>query len=79
MEQMGSVGFVAGRKVTVDHELCNGAGLCAESAPDTFEVRDDAKSWVREGGSADLDAVAAARDLCPWAAIAVAEEAGANA
>jgi ferredoxin len=72
----GSDGVSGGVRVTIDHVLCNGVGLCADTAPQTFEVREDAKSWVRADAPADADvaAVVAARDLCPWAAISVASE-----
>jgi len=33
------------RKITVDHELCIGCGVCVEICPEVFELRDE-KSWV---------------------------------
>jgi ferredoxin len=77
MGERSSDGIAAGLHVTIDHELCNGAGMCAETAPGAFELRSDSKAWVRAGGAAmaDTDSIEAARDLCPWMAIAVADPA----
>lgn len=68
-----SVGSAPGLHVTVDHELCNGVGLCAETAPEVFELREDAKSWVRDLASSEIsdERLSEARDLCPWMAISV--------
>ena len=30
-------------KVTVDHELCSGDGICVELCPEVFEMNDDDK------------------------------------
>jgi ferredoxin len=70
-EIAGSVGRTESLRVAVDHELCNGVGLCAEAAPAVFELRDDGKSWVRELRSADIDdeRLAEAHDPLPVVAI----------
>jgi ferredoxin len=47
--------------------------LCAETAPEVFELREDAKSWVRDLASSEIsdERLSEARDLCPWMAISV--------
>lgn len=37
-------------KVWVDQDLCTGDGLCAEIAPDNFEMHDDGLAYVKEVG-----------------------------
>jgi ferredoxin len=37
-------------KVWVDQDLCTGDGLCAEIAPDIFEMHDDGLAYVKEVG-----------------------------
>ena len=35
-------------KVWIDQDLCTGDGLCAEIAPDIFEMHDDGLAYVKE-------------------------------
>ena len=35
-------------KVWVDQDLCTGDGLCAEIAPDVFQMHDDGLAYVKE-------------------------------
>ena len=35
-------------KVWIDQDLCTGDGLCAEIAPDIFEMADDGLAYVKE-------------------------------
>jgi len=37
-------------KIWVDQDLCTGDGLCAEIAPDIFEMHDDGLAYVKEVG-----------------------------
>lgn len=37
-----------GIKVWIDQDLCTGDGLCAEIAPDIFEMADDGLAYVKE-------------------------------
>ncbi|HPS20809.1 MAG TPA: ferredoxin [Candidatus Omnitrophota bacterium] len=59
-------------KVKVDQDVCIGCGLCAQVAPDVFEMQGD-KASVVAGVSADKaeDAKNAA-EQCPVTAITVA-------
>lgn len=59
-------------KVTVDEETCIGCGLCAETCPEVFEMKDD-KACVKGNevpeGAADTARTAA--EECPVEAIQV--------
>jgi ferredoxin len=59
-------------KISVDHDRCEGHGLCAEQAPAVFDLDDDAQVVYRfDGGTVPADQVAAARagvNSCPVAA-----------
>ena len=35
-------------KVWIDQDLCTGDGLCAEIAPDSFDLHDDGLAYVKE-------------------------------
>ena len=35
-------------KVWIDQDLCTGDGLCAERAPDIFQMHDDGLAYVKE-------------------------------
>ena len=39
---------VTNLKVWIDQDLCTGDGLCAEIAPDIFEMADDGLAYVKE-------------------------------
>lgn len=54
----------------VDRELCIGCGLCADTAPDVFELSDEAVSTViADATPENTDAVQESIDACPTAAI----------
>jgi ferredoxin len=59
-------------KVTVDEETCIGCGLCAETCPDVFEMKDDKAYAKMEEVPEDLaDACQEAADGCPVEAIQI--------
>ena len=58
-------------RITIDRSLCNGYGVCAELAPEIFEV-DDGGLVVLRPGMSDDDAVLDACRACPMAAISIA-------
>ena len=41
-------GEISNMKVWIDQDLCTGDGLCAEIAPDIFEMADDGLAYVKE-------------------------------
>lgn len=56
----------------IDHDLCIGCGLCAETAPEIFELRDD-KAYVKLSDIPDnlKDAAKEAMQNCPVDAISL--------
>ncbi len=60
-------------KVSVDHDLCIGDGLCESMVPDVFEMRDDGLAYViDENPSDDLEEdIEEAVEACPTEAITV--------
>jgi len=63
--------------VEVDQDTCISDQVCAATAPDVFEMRDDGKAYVREGmeelDGADLDMAREAAAACPVDAISIDE------
>ncbi len=57
-------------KPVVDQDLCIGCGLCANIAPDIFEMQDDGKAVAIVEETQD-DAAQEAADSCPTAAISL--------
>jgi ferredoxin len=61
-------------KVSIDKDLCTGCGLCADAAPDVFELADDMASVkVATVKKSLYDAVREAADDCPTEAIIIEE------
>ena len=62
-------------RIVVNPVLCQSHGACAEEAPEVFEVRKDGYLYVlQEEPPAELeDKVRMAADMCPTAAISVAD------
>ncbi|GAA4954505.1 ferredoxin [Actinoplanes utahensis] len=61
-------------KVSVDQEMCIGAGQCVMTAPRVFDQRDDDGVVIlleETPGDEDQEAVRNAAAVCPAAAIAV--------
>ena len=58
-------------KVSVDFEVCQSHGLCMQSAPEVFEVRDDGFLYILNEAPADTlrKKVEAAVRECPTGAI----------
>ncbi|GGU43675.1 ferredoxin [Lentzea flava] len=60
-------------KISVDHDRCEGHGLCAVQAPAVFDLDDDAHVVHQfEGGTVPPEHVEAARsavNVCPVAAL----------
>lgn len=61
-------------KACVDKDVCIGCGLCADTCPEVFELKED-KAYVKvDEVPANLeDKVKEARDNCPVDAISVEE------
>lgn len=65
-------------RVTIDHRMCIGAGLCIAEAPTAFALEDtpDGPRAVLQTDDADTDRLMAAAKACPTLAIALEDEAG---
>ena len=59
-------------KVSVDQDLCVGCGLCVNTCPDIFEMKDDkAIAKVSAVPGASEDSAKQAKDECPVEAIII--------
>jgi ferredoxin len=58
-------------KAEIDHDLCIGDGICADTCPEVFEMRDDSLAYVIvDAVPADAEASATeATEACPTDAI----------
>lgn len=64
-------------KVTVDRNLCIGAGSCVAVAPQTFALDNEAKAIVLDTAKNEEDnTVLEAAKSCPVAAIILTDETG---
>lgn len=52
-------------EVWIDHDLCTGDGICAQYAPDVFELDIDGVAYVKNGADGDLLTGAEARVPVP--------------
>jgi ferredoxin len=58
-------------KVTVDHELCIGNGMCRAVAPKAFVAGPNGKSMVADPDAEAYEALLEAADICPIVAIEI--------
>ena len=59
-------------KVTVDKDLCTGCGLCVDSCPEVFELKDDFAQAKIENVPSNLESqVKEAAENCPVEAIKI--------
>jgi len=61
-------------KIKIDKEKCIGCGSCVAICPDCFELGDDTKAVLKDGGkSCDESCAKESVDICPVDAIEVEE------
>jgi ferredoxin len=63
-------------KVTVDRDLCIGAGNCVAAAPTVFKLDKGNKAVVLKPESVDEDTLMDAAESCPVDAIIVEDDSG---
>lgn len=63
-----------GKKPVVDEDICISCGLCAEIAPNTFELDEDDISQVIDPQGDPEDKIEEAIESCPVEAISWEEE-----
>ncbi len=64
-------------KITVDRNLCIGAGTCVAIAPQAFALDNEAKAIVLDSASnEDENTVLESAKACPVAAIILVDDAG---
>lgn len=68
------MGEIEKLKITVDRDECIGDGLCANEAPETFEMDDDSKAIVLDASSESRDAIVEAAKSCPVDAIKIVDK-----
>jgi ferredoxin len=60
--------------IKVDRDVCMGSGLCCVYAPNTFDVDDVPRAYVRELPGDSLEVIRAAVAACPTGALTIVEE-----
>jgi ferredoxin len=63
-------------KIKIDRDLCIGAGTCVVLAPNTFELDDELKAVLKEGGNDTNEDILAAAKSCPVLAIILEDPEG---
>lgn len=58
-------------RITVDHDLCVGSGMCVAVAPQIFRLNEERQAEVMEGADIPLALAVEAADNCPVGAITV--------
>jgi ferredoxin len=61
-------------KITIDRDECIGDGLCANEAPETFEMDDDTKAVLLEGSTDSRECILDAGRSCPVDAITIEDK-----
>lgn len=63
-------------KVTVNQEDCIGCSACVSEAPETFDMNDDNKAFVKEPPNDEVEFIVAAAEACPIEAITIVDAGG---
>ena len=68
-KQMNSTKEVNGLKITVDRDICIGAGSCELLAPDVFGIDNENKVFIKDNFNTDEETIKQAAMSCPVLAI----------
>lgn len=66
---MSNTKEINGLKITIDRDICIGAGSCELLAPDVFGVDDENKVFIKDGFDTDEETIKQAAMSCPVIAI----------
>ncbi len=58
-------------EIIIDRDACAACDVCCETAPNTFEIDEEAKARVKNPSGDPRDAILKAADGCPMNAITV--------
>jgi len=61
-------------EIVIDQDECIGCSACVSEAPETFDMNDDNKAFVKEPPHDELEFVMAAAEACPIEAIVVTDK-----
>jgi len=61
-------------EIVIDQDECIGCSACVSEAPETFDMNDDNKAFVKEPPHDALEFVMAAAEACPIEAIVVTDK-----
>jgi ferredoxin len=64
---------VADREIIVDRDVCMGSGMCCMYASNTFDIDDEAKSFVKDAHGDPVDMIRTAIEACPTGALSLIE------
>ncbi len=66
---------MADLEITVDVDECIGCGACVTEAPETFDMNDEDKAFVKEPPHDEQDMILAGAEACPTDSIKVVDKA----
>ncbi|MCB9850333.1 MAG: ferredoxin [Phycisphaerales bacterium] len=61
--------------IAIDQEECIGCSACVTEAPETFDMNDDDKAYVKNPPHDELEFIMAAAESCPIEAITITDSA----
>jgi ferredoxin len=70
---MDSEVAVANWEIVVDRDVCMGSGMCFMYASNTFDLDDEAKSFVKDVEGDRIETIRTAIEACPTGALRLVE------
>lgn len=59
--------------IVVDQDECIGCSACVDEAPETFDLDDETKAFVKPAPSDPLEFIVSAAEACPTEAISITD------